>query len=1390
VTYTIIDNVTWLSLSPTNGSSTGEHDTINVIYSTSSLAAGYYSATITITASGAGAIGSPQTIPVSLTVGQPAISRSPTSLSSICQLSENASSQSFEVWNSGGGALSYEITDDADWLSCSPASGASTGEHDPITVTYNTSALPAGNYSAIITITDPAASNSPQTVSVSLTLGMPTISRAPDSLVNSCLQGQNAVSQSFEVWNSAGGTLSYTMTDSVTWLSLSPTNGSSTGEHDTINVIYSTSALAAGNYLATVTITATGSGATNTPQTIPVSLTVGQPAISRSPTSLSRLCQEGEDAGAQSFEVWNSGGGTLSYTITDDADWLSCSPSDGTSTSEHDSIVVMYDTSGLVTGSYSATITIADPSATNNPQTIPVNLTVNPVVPAISRSPASLSNSCLQGQNAPSQSFAVWNSGGGTLSYTMTDNVSWLSLSPTSGSSTGEHDTISVIYSTSSLAAGNYSATITINATGATNTPQTIPVSLTVGQPAISRSPTSLSSVCQLSEDALSQSFEVWNSGGSALSYTITDDVDWLSCSPASGSSTGEHDIIAVVYDTSSLSPGNYSATITVSDPAASNSPQTIAVSLRVGLATISRIPVSLANSCLQGQNAPTQSFEVWNSGGGTLSYSMADNVSWLSLSPTSGSSTGEHDTINVIYTTSALAAGNYSATITINATGATNTPQMIAVSLTVGQPSISRNPASLSNLCQLSEDALSQSFEVWNSGGGALSYTITDDADWLSCSPANGTSTSEHDAITVVYDTSSLPAGNYSATITVSDPAASNNPQAVAVSLRVGLATISRAPASLANSCLQGQNAPTQSFEVWNSGGGTLSYSMADNVSWLSLSPTSGSSTGEHDIVNVVFNTSTLSVGNYSATITITSAGATNTPQTIPVSLAVGQPAISRSPTSLEHLCRVGENASSQAFEVWNSGGGVLSYTITDDVDWLSCSPASGASTGEHDPIAVTYNTSALPAGDYSATITISDPASSNDPQTIPVSLKIGLPTISRTPASLVNSCLQGQNAPTQSFEVWNSGGGTLSYTISDDSLGLSCSPTSGSSTGEHDIIDVNYSTLSLPAGTYTATITISSPSATNSPQTISVNLSVISPTPTICADPISITSSCAQGENAPSQAFEVWNCGGDTLSYTLSDNATWVLCSPTNGDSVGEHDTITVNFASAGLAPGIYSATITITGNATNSPFTIPVSLTVSPANPAVSGYVRTSLGAGISNVAMNGLPGDPLTDASGYYEASVPYGWSGTVTPGKPGYLFDPPSISYSNVISDQTDQNYSGIQEVSLTLVPDSTTIPRGGTLGYTVIVTNNAASSKTFKYWTDVNLPNGSKYPPSGELFGPVTVTLNPFASRSAHLTRPIPLTAPLGIYVYNGYIGAYPIVMNEDHFEFRVVTSP
>jgi hypothetical protein len=107
-----------------------------------------------------------------------------------------------------------------------------------------------------------------------------------------------------------------------------------------------------------------------------------------------------------------------------------------------------------------------------------------PADPTIGTSVPTLAPSVTAGGTATAQTFTVSNSGAGTLAYQVTEATSWLSVSPGTGTSTGEADTITVTYATSGLAAGTYTGTITVadnsSSPAATNSPQTVVVTLTV----------------------------------------------------------------------------------------------------------------------------------------------------------------------------------------------------------------------------------------------------------------------------------------------------------------------------------------------------------------------------------------------------------------------------------------------------------------------------------------------------------------------------------------------------------------------------------------------------------------------------------------------------------------------------------------------------------------------------------------------------------------------------------------------------------------------------------------------------------------------------------------------------------------------------------------------
>ena len=89
--------------------------------------------------------------------------------------------------------------------------------------------------------------------------------------------------------------------------------------------------------------------------------------------------------------------------------------------------------------------------------------------------------------------------------------------------------------------------------------------------------------------------------------------------------------------------------------------------------------------------------------------------------------------------------------------------------------------------------------------------------------------------------------------------------------------------------------------------------------------------------------------------------------------------------------------------------------------------------------------------------------------------------------------------------------------------------------------------------------------------------------------------------------------------------------------------------------------------------------------------------------------------VTDANGYYELMVDYGWSGTATPTKEGYTFEPNSRYYEDVNQDYTaDQNYTGNRlDFRITgYIKNECNVPIGGVL----VDANNGGGENI----TDVN----------------------------------------------------------------------
>jgi uncharacterized protein (TIGR03437 family) len=487
--------VNWLTVSPPSGYAP---ETISVSVSPTSLPAGTYTATVPVTPyTGA----SPITMSVTfLVTASPVLIAYPGSLNFTYQAGGGNPSSTLYLSASDGSAMTVSAATSVTWLTVS--SPAST---TPIPISVqgnNLSSLANGVYTGVVTLTDTAAANNPMSVPVVLTVTGSTatggsLTLSPSSMTFSAVQS-GTVPASQTLYVSASTTTSYTATAATTtttgsWLSISPSGSLNTASNPSIAVSVNQSGLTAASspYYGTITLMSNG-----IQQTVQVTLVVsttstgGSGNVTASPTSLSFIYTVGgTQPPAQNLQVTSaSGSAPVSFTISSNASWLSAGVINGTSLNTPVTFnVSTVDTnlSSLAASSipYSTTITITPTGGTV--VTVPVTLTVQ-AAPTVTATPTTLSFTYqVGGTNPPTQTVSV-SGGGQSLGFaaTVTSGSSWLSVSPTSGTTpTTGTAALTVTAAPGTLGAGSYNGAITVSGTGAATGSTSINVTLTVTAP-------------------------------------------------------------------------------------------------------------------------------------------------------------------------------------------------------------------------------------------------------------------------------------------------------------------------------------------------------------------------------------------------------------------------------------------------------------------------------------------------------------------------------------------------------------------------------------------------------------------------------------------------------------------------------------------------------------------------------------------------------------------------------------------------------------------------------------------------------------------------------------------------------------------------------------------
>ena len=418
------------------------------------------------------------------------------------------------------------------------------------------------------------------------------------------------------------------------------------------------------------------------------------PSLACLPRACPFRLTEGGSPQTQLLTVSNQGGGTLTWSASEDRWWLEISPASGSlGAGQSANISVTVSDLDLTGGQYLGDITVSDPNAINSPLTALVTLDYV-LKPRIGLSASTLAFATDEGIDPAQQTLTITNVGGGILNWTASENVGWLALSPLSGSlGAGQSQNVAVLVSPGTLLGGTYGTTIGITAPNAANTPRSVAVGLTVRpRPRIGLNPTTLSFTMVEGQNPSAQLLTISNSGGGTLNWIANvGGAAWLGLSTGSGSlGAGQSQNVIVSVSAENLNPGQYEASITVADPWAMNSPRTVPVTLTVNQGPLIGLSTQvLTVNMITGENPIAQQVTVTNSGGGVLEWQATANVGWIQPVPSSGvlgtvGGVGLSQIMTIQINAATLPQGDYQGIITISDPDAANSPRNVWVNLYV----------------------------------------------------------------------------------------------------------------------------------------------------------------------------------------------------------------------------------------------------------------------------------------------------------------------------------------------------------------------------------------------------------------------------------------------------------------------------------------------------------------------------------------------------------------------------------------------------------------------------------------------------------------------------------------------------------------------------------
>ncbi len=625
------------------------------------------------------------------------------------------------------------------------------------------------------------------------------------------------------------------------------------------------------------------------------------------------------------------------------------------------------------------------------------------------------------------RSFTIRNLGAGTLTGSVTESCPEVSIIAGAGAfSLGAGAQRLVTLRFAPTAVGPVNCTVDLGANCA-------PVTATGtgdSPPVCSVTPTFLNFGPVTINTGAERTFTVRNTGGGTLSGNITEscpDYSLVSGGGAFSLGPGESKVVTVRFQPAVFGTlncgiglglaGCTSVTCTGSGQQATNC-QVVPTLLDFGTVTTGTFA--------------ERTFNITNSGGGTISGSVAlGNCPGYTLESGGGAyslSGGQTRTVRVRYT--ATVPGTFGCTID---TGTNDCLDVTASADAQNPPACTIAPASLQFDPVTVGTFAEKSFTITNTGGGTLSGTMTENCpDFLLSSGGGAYSLAAGQSRTVVVRFAPVSTGSKNCSVATGNDLC---PTVAAAGTAEAAPFCSISPPALTFGLVPVGQTADQSFTITNTGGGVVTGSISELCDAFSIVSGGGAyslGAGQSKSVTIRFSPTTggsqsCLVETGSATCANVSASGTGDPppvcQVSPASLAFGTVSIG---TFLD-----------RSFTITNTGGQTLSGSVGESCAEFTLQQGAGSYTlGAGQTRTVTVRYQPTTTGAKTCTITTGSAACANVGAT---GTGEPGPVCQLSTASLNYGIVAVGLSSDRSFTITNSGGGTLTGTVSESCTGYS---------------------------------------------------------------------------------------------------------------------------------------------------------------------------------------------------------------------------------------------------------------------------------------------------------------------------------------------------------------